>query len=92
MRQETGFFDVFEALKGIVRTHFVNRRWLQFETGQDWLNKNRGTNYDYPVIHLSQLVAYAMGMEQEKTGLQFQMMGKNYIFQSEKIKQEEEAS
>ena len=65
---------------------------LQFETGQDWLNKNRGTNYDYPVIHLSQLVAYSMGMDQKLTGLQFQMMGKDYIFQSEEIKQEEEAS
>lgn len=65
---------------------------LQFETGQDWLNKNRGTNYDYPIIHLSQLVAYCMGMDQKLTGLQFQMMGKDYIFQSEEAKREEEAS
>ena len=32
-----------------------------------------------------------MGMDQKLTGLQFQMMGKDYIFQSEKINQEEEA-
>ncbi len=57
---------------------------LQFETGQDFLNKNYETNYDYPVIHISQLTAYCMGMEMDFVGLQYQMMGKDYIFGAQK--------
>ncbi|TFF63510.1 MAG: CoB--CoM heterodisulfide reductase subunit B [Promethearchaeota archaeon] len=53
---------------------------LQFETGQDYLNNNCETNYDYPVIHLSQLVAYCMGMDQEFIGLQYQQMGRDFLF------------
>ena len=56
---------------------------LQFETGQDWLNKNKGTNYDIPVIHISQLTAYCMGMDQKFVGLQYQQMGKSYLFTEE---------
>jgi len=64
---------------------------LEYETAQDQLNKNKGCNYDYPVIHLSQLVAYCMGMSPEFVGLQYQLMGKDYIFNlEEKIKKEEE--
>ena len=62
---------------------------LQFETGQDYLNKNKDCNYDYPVIHLSQLTAYAMGMDQEFIGLQYQMMGREYVFKGEEINKEE---
>jgi len=63
---------------------------LEYETAQDQLNKNKGTNYDYPVIHLSQLVAYCMGMSPEFVGLQYQLMGKDYIFNlEEKLKKEE---
>lgn len=62
---------------------------LQFETGQDYLNKNYSMNYDYPVIHLSQLTAYCMGMDQKFIGLQYQMMGKNYIFGSEEVETNE---
>ena len=58
---------------------------LQFETGQDFVNKNKGCNYDYPVIHISQLVAYCMGMEPDFIGLQYQMMGKSYEFETEPI-------
>ncbi|MEJ2249663.1 MAG: CoB--CoM heterodisulfide reductase subunit B [Candidatus Lokiarchaeota archaeon] len=62
---------------------------LQFESGQDFLNNNCGANYDYPVIHLSQLVAYCMGMDQEFIGLQYQLMGRDFIFgeQPEKSKE-----
>jgi heterodisulfide reductase subunit B len=63
---------------------------LQFETGQDYLNKNKDCNYDYPVIHISQLTAYCMGMDQEFVGLQYQLMGKNYIFGHREMKKEEE--
>ncbi len=56
---------------------------LQFETGQDWLNKNKCTNYDIPVIHISQLTAYCMGMDQKFVGLQYQQMGKSYLFAEE---------
>jgi heterodisulfide reductase subunit B len=59
---------------------------LQFETGQDYLNKNFDSSYDYPVIHLSQLTAYCMGMDLEFVGLQYQQMGKNYMF-GEGVKQ-----
>jgi len=62
---------------------------LQFETGQDYLNKNKSGNYDYPVIHISQLVAYCMGMEPDFIGLQYQMMGKDYEFETEVINEGE---
>ena len=62
---------------------------LQFETGQDFVNKNKNCNYDYPVIHLSQLVAYCMGMEPNFIGLQYQMMGKSYEFETEPISEKE---
>ena len=65
---------------------------LQFETGQDYLNKNRNANYDYPVIHLSQLTAYCMGMDQEFIGLQYQQMGKSYIFGGNELKKQSEVS
>ena len=64
---------------------------LEYETAQDQLNKNKGCNYDYPVIHLSQLVAYCMGMDREFVGLQYQQMGKDYNFGREEVKKEEEA-
>ena len=63
---------------------------LQFETGQDFLNKNQSCNYDYPVIHLSQITAYCMGMDQKFVGLQYQQMGKDYIFGGEQLQKEEE--
>ncbi|GAB4315116.1 MAG: CoB--CoM heterodisulfide reductase subunit B [Promethearchaeota archaeon] len=53
---------------------------LQFETGQKFLNDNRGTAYDLPVIHISQLTAYCMGMDQNFVGLQYQLMGRDYVF------------
>lgn len=53
---------------------------LQFETGQDYLNQNHGTNLDYPVIHLSQLTAYCMGMDEKFIGLEYQQMGKAFRF------------
>lgn len=62
---------------------------LQFETGQDYLNKNCEMNYDYPVIHLSQLTAYCMGMDQKFIGLQYQLMGKAYLFEELPISEEE---
>ncbi|MFX0074931.1 MAG: CoB--CoM heterodisulfide reductase subunit B [Candidatus Hermodarchaeota archaeon] len=65
---------------------------LEFETAQDHLNKNLDYNYDYPVIHLSQLVAYCMGMSPEYVGLQYQLMGKDYIFNLEKANKEEEVA
>jgi len=65
---------------------------LEYETAQDQLNKNKGCNYDYPVIHLSQLVAYCMGMDREFVGLQYQLMGKEYNFGVKEVKKEEEAA
>jgi len=65
---------------------------LQFETGQDYLNKKCNFNYDLPVIHLSQLTAYCMGMDQELVGLQYQLMGRNYEFEKEILKNETEVS
>ncbi|MEX2717869.1 MAG: CoB--CoM heterodisulfide reductase subunit B [Candidatus Sigynarchaeota archaeon] len=58
---------------------------LQFETGQDYLNKNEECNYDYPVLHLSQVVAWCMGMDQKFVGLQYQQMGRNYIFPEKEV-------
>jgi len=64
---------------------------LQFETGQDYLNKNKGCNYDYPVIHIAQLIAYCLGMEAESIGLQYQLMGKTFDFGAKAIKDKEVA-
>jgi len=58
----------------------------------NYLNKNESCNYDYPVIHISQLVAYCMGMDQEFVGLQYQLMGREFIFGGEELKKEEEAA
>ncbi len=65
---------------------------LEYETAQDQLNKNKGCNYDYPVIHLSQLVAFCMGLDREFVGLQYQLMGKDYNFGLEEVTKEEEAA
>ncbi len=65
---------------------------LEYETAQDQLNKNKGSNYDYPVIHLSQLVAFCMGMDRDFVGLQYQLMGKEYNFGYEEGKKEEETA
>jgi heterodisulfide reductase subunit B len=58
---------------------------LQFETGQDYLNKNFGTSYDIPVLHLSQIMAYCMGLDEAKIAIDKQMMGKNYSLDAEAI-------
>ncbi len=58
---------------------------LQFETGQDYLNKNKNCNYDYPVVHLSQLTAYCLGMDEKSIGLEYQMMGKKFEFGGEEL-------
>ncbi|MHA1584882.1 MAG: CoB--CoM heterodisulfide reductase subunit B [Promethearchaeota archaeon] len=52
---------------------------LQFESGQDWLKKKQNINYDIPVIHISQITAYCMGMD-ENMGLQYQNNGKDFKF------------
>jgi len=65
---------------------------LEFETAQVHLNKNKGCNYNIPVVHLSQLVAYCMGMDRELIGLQYQEMGKEYNFGGEEAKKEEETA
>lgn len=40
---------------------------LQFETGQDYWNKN-GQTFNLPVVHISQLTAYCMGLEAKLLG------------------------
>lgn len=58
---------------------------LQFETGQEYLNKNFNSNYDIPVIHIAQLMAYCMGLDENLVGIQYQLMGKNYSLGAEAI-------
>ncbi len=53
---------------------------LQFDTGQEYLNKNLNTNYDIPVIHISQLTAYCMGMDPKYLGFNYQTVGKKFFF------------
>ena len=65
---------------------------LEFETAQVHLNKDKGYNYDIPVVHLSQLVAYCMGMDREFVGLQYQEMGNEYNFGEEEAQKEEETA
>jgi heterodisulfide reductase subunit B len=69
---------------------------LQFDSGQDWLNKNRSQHFDIPVIHISQLTAYCMGMDSKYLGFNYQTVGKSFFFKSaeeekETVKMEEEA-
>jgi len=65
---------------------------LEFETAQVHLNKDKGCNYDIPVVHLAQLVAYCMGMDRKFIGLQYQEMGKEYNFGEEEAQREEETA
>ena len=51
---------------------------LQFDGGQTTVNEKFGTNYDIPVIHMSQLLAYCMGMEMPELGMKYQAHGKDY--------------
>ncbi|MHA1820613.1 MAG: CoB--CoM heterodisulfide reductase subunit B [Promethearchaeota archaeon] len=52
---------------------------LQFETGQDYLNKNYNMNYQYPVIHISQLTALAMGYDKKYLGIEYQLVGHDFF-------------
>ena len=61
---------------------------LQFDANQTPVNEKFGTNFDIPVIHMSQLTAWCMGEKMENIGLQFQAHGKDYKFKELK----EEAS
>jgi heterodisulfide reductase subunit B len=58
---------------------------LQFDGLQTVVNEKQGTKYDYPVLHLSQLLAFCMGMDQKFLGLQYQATGKEYLLGSEDI-------
>ncbi len=43
---------------------------LQFDGGQQTLNKNRGTNFNIPILHISQVTAFAMGLDE--VGMKYQ--------------------
>ncbi len=51
---------------------------LQFESGQKYLNENYETNYKYPVIHISQVTAYCMGMDEKFVGMQYQTIASDF--------------
>ena len=61
---------------------------LQFETGQDYLNKNLEGEYNYPSVHISQLTAYAMGMDMKMIGMQYQMIAKDFQFKATEIEKQ----
>jgi heterodisulfide reductase subunit B len=42
---------------------------LQFDSGQQDINKNSGTNYEIPVLHYTQLLGLAMGFSPEELGI-----------------------
>ncbi len=49
---------------------------LQFDTGQKSLNEKFGTNFNVPVIHISQLTAFAMGLDD--IGLEYQTIAPDF--------------
>ncbi len=53
---------------------------LQFDANQVVVNKENHTNFDIPVIHMSQLTAWCMGEKMENIGMQFQARGKTFTF------------
>jgi heterodisulfide reductase subunit B2 len=60
---------------------------LQFDGLQSVVNEKEGTNYDYPVLHLSQLLAFCMGMDQKFLGLKYQAAGKAYFLGESALKE-----
>lgn len=58
---------------------------LQFDTGQGAVNQQHGTEFDIPVIHISQLTAYCMGLDEKYLGLKYQSKGKVFKFKSKPI-------
>jgi heterodisulfide reductase subunit B len=49
---------------------------LQFDGGQKTLNETMGTNFNIPVIHISQLVAFCMG--EDDIGMQHQIIAPDF--------------
>lgn len=48
--------------------------YQQFDFGQNTVNKEYGTNFNYPVFYLTELIALAMGFEFKELGLKFHRM------------------
>lgn len=61
---------------------------LQFDGGQSMVNNIYGTNFDLPVIHISQLTAWCMGLDMDKIGLQYQAHGKDYVLKEKPLEEE----
>jgi heterodisulfide reductase subunit B len=59
---------------------------LQFDGGQKILNESQGADFDIPVIHISQLVAFCMG--EDDIGMQYQTIGQDFKLEARPLDEE----
>jgi len=56
--------------------------YQQYEFNQRELNKKNGTNYDFPIFYLSELVALAFGYKPDEIGMRFHRIRPTKLFES----------
>ena len=55
--------------------------YQQFDFNQKEINKNKNTNYDFPVFYITELIAIALGIDTEELGLKFHRIKVNEILE-----------
>ncbi|MHA1246489.1 MAG: CoB--CoM heterodisulfide reductase subunit B [Candidatus Thorarchaeota archaeon] len=56
---------------------------LQFDGGQQTLNKEYGTNFNIPIIHISQITAFAMGLDE--VGMKYQATAPDFRLEAKPL-------
>ena len=54
---------------------------LKFDFNQREINKNKNTDYNFPVFYITELIALALGINPEDLGLNFHRIKVNEILQ-----------
>jgi len=55
--------------------------YQQFDFNQKEINKNKNTNYNFPVFYITELIALALGIDTEELGLKFHRIKVNEILE-----------